>query len=870
MLEKIDDDSINGFKYKLNDLKVFGSKENLKKTVKKYRKVFHELESRYIYCELSFYNKNFDVVDWTAQVKFVCTDILNGKKVCELNKVVRVSRDRNLIYVREGWGTPEPGWWKHGSYIWEVYINEEHLGITEFHIIAGEEITIEDNSYFDIDSIRLFESPREGAPLEVRSYLKQFAGNQTKYINVEVSLSNILTHEDQFPLELQFNFYNKEGKHKAFMSYFKQITGQKSVVLDTGYGSDTVGFWSEDEYTLEVTFMENVIAVLSFEVGKESIPFMEHTMHEQNDHSLDSIFELPEEITFEDAKKELDELIGLRKVKAQINELATYMKFLKIRQDKGLTSDEKVDLHSLFIGNPGTGKTTVAKMLGKIYKSLGLLTHGKVFEVGRADLVGEFIGQTAPKVKKMIEKARGGILFIDEAYALTDRGDDGKDFGREVIEVLLKELSDGPGNISIVCAGYQKEMEHFIDSNPGLASRFNNNIQFPDYTPDELLAIANFSADKKGVKLESQANKVLYKKLIEKYRDRDNKFGNARYVDSLLEEAKQNLALRVMEQNSDAELLPTEALSIIEKEDIEKIFKRKSNRHIQLPIDKELLQETLAALHELVGLEDIKTQVDEMVKLVKYYNEIGKDVMNAFQMHTVFIGQPGTGKTTVARLLVQLYKALGVLERGHLVETDRKGLIAGYVGQTAIKTGELIEKSIGGGLFIDEAYGLTEDNNSYGKEAIEVLLKEMEDKRGEFMVIVAGYPKKMKNFLESNPGLMSRFDKQFVFKDYTTDELLMITKSLFDKEELRLEDDAEQHIRNFIHQMIENKSSYFGNARSVRKLVFESIKNQNLRMAGVDSKQRDWISIHTIKYEDVCQIELIENQKDDNHRKIGF
>jgi len=253
---------------------------------------------------------------------------------------------------------------------------------------------------------------------------------------------------------------------------------------------------------------------------------------------------------------------------------------LKIRKDKGLEGDHQFNLHSIFKGNPGTGKTTVAHLLGKIYNSLGLLSHGKVFEVGRADLVGEFIGQTAPKVKKAIEKARGGILFVDEAYSLTNRGNDGKDFGREVIEVLLKEMSDGEGDIAIICAGYPKEMQNFLDSNPGLNSRIKHVISFPDYTPDELMEISDFTAEKRGVVIDVEAKKYINKRIFEIYRNRDDQFGNARFINGLIEEGKQNMALRLMANSIDVDALGESEISTLTTKDMEKFFDQNSQSYV--------------------------------------------------------------------------------------------------------------------------------------------------------------------------------------------------------------------------------------------------------------------------------------------------
>ncbi|MGB1216859.1 MAG: AAA family ATPase, partial [Saprospiraceae bacterium] len=245
----------------------------------------------------------------------------------------------------------------------------------------------------------------------------------------------------------------------------------------------------------------------------------------------------------------------------------------------------------------------------------------------------------------------------------------------------------------------------------------------------------------------------------------------------------------------------------------------------------------------------------------RYYREIGKDIRKSFSLHTVFKGNPGTGKTTVARIIVQIYKALGILDRGHLVECDRKDLVAGFTGQTAIKTGDLITSAIGGGLFIDEAYALTSGGSSdFGKEAIETLLKAMEDKRGQFMVIVAGYPKEMNDFLEANPGLMSRFDKQFYFNDYTVDELVEIADVIFDLEELKMTEEARVHLRTYIEKILANKHQYFGNARTIRKMVAEAIKKQHLRMADIPSAKRNSDLVQSVTIDDVSGMELMEEK----------
>lgn len=857
--------------YKVKHVKVFASKENLYLNAKKYRKVFDESESCYIYCQFGFYNKLFDEENWQADVSIICTNLKDNSQLCELNKKISVNKDTNIFYVQEGWGTPTAGWWKAGRYSWKVFLNNKFVGETFFYIVNGGIVTETHNPYFNVRSIKLFESSKAGKLLFERKYIKQFGYSQTKYINIELQLENLFHHQDYFPLELQFNFYNDTGQHKAYMEYFYEFTdNRKEIMLDSGFGSDSGGYWYRDKYTLEVIFMDQLIAVIPFEVGDEHLEQdgeYQYTLTLNRLENNETKVEAEEKPTFEEAKKDLDSLIGLETVKTQINDIATYLQFLKIRKDKGFEESQKINLNAVFMGNPGTGKTTVANLLGRIFWSLDLLSHGKVHEVGRADLVGEFIGHTAPKVKKAIQQARGGVLFIDEAYSLTNRGTDGKDFGREVIETLLTELSGGEGDLAVICAGYPSEMSLFLNSNPGLASRLSNVIQFPDYVPEELIQIADFASKKRDVVFSEEAKDYLHKKVVELYRNRARTFGNARLINGVTEEAKQNMALRLMKNAEGIAELTNDELSTIELSDLKKVFTKGLNKKTMLPIDEALLEDALTQLHSLIGLDAVKKEVEEMAKLARYYREIGKDVQKAFSLHTVFKGNPGTGKTTIARLIVQIYKGLGILERGHLVEVDRKDLVAAYTGQTAIKTNKMIDEAIGGGLFIDEAYSLTHNNDDFGKEAVETLLKKMEDKRGEFMVIVAGYPKEMDQFLETNPGLLSRFDKQFIFEDYNATALFNIAQILIEKEELELDDAAKMHLMTYIDKLVKTKHKYFGNARTIRKIVSQIIQKQHLRMARLSADERTESVIKLITFEDVQEFNLLEKEVKEG---IGF
>ena len=242
--------------------------------------------------------------------------------------------------------------------------------------------------------------------------------------------------------------------------------------------------------------------------------------------------------------------------------------------------------------------------------------------------------------------------------------------------------------------------------------------------------------------------------------------------------------------------------------------------------EKPDLDKLLAELDELVGLEDIKKNVRSLINLAKVrkLREEHDLPTPAMSLHLVFMGNPGTGKTTVARLIAQLYYAIGVLSKGQLIEVDRSGLVAGFVGQTAIKTDEAIKKAIGGVLFIDEAYSLAANTgeNDFGREAIETVLKGMEDNRRDLVVIVAGYEELMERFISSNPGLASRFNRYFVFDDYTGAELYQIFLSMCQKNSYKLTVEAQEYAKKLFADLYENRGPNFGNARDVRN-IFENV-----------------------------------------------
>jgi len=899
--------SADNFKFKSLDTYAWDRNVGGKK---KFRTVFERSELTYLSAELSIFNKRFDEKEWDTEIHLIAHKI-DGKEpklICEKTEEIEISKEENVFIYNFGWGNDERGkFWKAGKYEWEAYLDGNLIGSTTFVVedVAKFEV---DKTYLSVVSLNTYEAPEGDIDTEDRVYLKKFDVASTRYIMGEIRFANLVPH--QWECELFFNIYDDTGMLIGNPSVVTTVipdsgTGEVFIVT-AGWGSVDGGTWIKDNYTMEVVFMDKVIAVIPFSIGNKAVERISEYEALLNDE-VDSIFNETIEVkksnsendekeekektestsgeTTEEGEEEseifiddrplseildeLDGLIGLENIKKKVREYIDYVSFLQFREESGIKEDEKINLHSVFTGNPGTGKTTVVKLLGKIYQSMGLLSKGHVHAVEANDLISGYIRQTGKDTKKAIKKARGGILFIDEAYMLFKEGAN-NDFGPEAVAALITEMSDGKGDIAIMVAGYPKEMELLLNSNPGLKSRFRNHFHFNDYTPDELMQIAEFAAKKKGVKISKTAETRLKEILTNAFRKRDKTFGNARFAHALIDEAKINLGIRLMKE-PDLEKLTKKQLSNLVGIDIEDVNENNPDKELNLPIDETLLKEAVAELNELTGLSNIKQEVRELVKLSRYYKENNRDILKAFSMHTVFLGNPGTGKTTVARIIAKVYKALGMLERGHLIDADGSDLVAGYVGQTSIKTKELIDEAMGGILFIDEAYAITEGHNSdFGKKAIAALIKEMEDKRSQFGLIVAGYTKNMENFLETNPGLKSRFDRNFHFKDFTEKELWDISANMFAAKGLTPDKKAEEHLLKYISFLYEHRDQFFGNARSMRKIVEKACRNQELRMADLSKRQRTEKMMSTLTLEDVKEFEPGEEKLLQKRRPLGF
>lgn len=542
--------------------------------------------------------------------------------------------------------------------------------------------------------------------------------------------------------------------------------------------------------------------------------------------------------------------IGLEEVKDKIQEFKNLAEINQFKLERGMKVNPMVAPHMVFQGNPGTGKTTVARLIGQIFKELGLLKSGHVIEVKREDLVGTHVGESEERTKVIVKEAMGGVLFIDEAYTLAAGGNSSKDYGKKVIETLLPAMENARGEFMVIAAGYTDEMDRFLASNPGLKDRFTERITFQDYTPDELLEI--FLVQCEGsYALTPAAKQAVYEEFVERYRMRDETFSNARMVRLLYEQIGLAQSKRIA--NLPRAQWTEEVLTTFEEEDVVQAVSEREEKTFEVPIDEALLAQKRAELHQFIGLHTVKTEIDEMIELMRYYRRENHPV-DKLMNHTLLIGKPGTGKTEVGRVLAGIYQALGLLQRGDLIEVDRSDLVGSHIGETEKLTAGQIERSIGSALFIDEAYTLASGGeNDFGKKAVEVLLKKMSDRQGEFLLIAAGYEEEMNRFLDSNAGLRRRFGQTLHFEDYTPEELMEITE-LYIKG-YGITDEAKRVLVHHYEDLYARRDSNFGNAGLAKKIAKEMTRKVDYRMAVVSNNRTEAALKKEITTDDLVLLE---------------
>lgn len=522
----------------------------------------------------------------------------------------------------------------------------------------------------------------------------------------------------------------------------------------------------------------------------------------EKDKQPEAFEDVPDDLTLEEAKAQLESLIGLEEIKGSIKSLVKRLEGQHVLQTNSKIKIGNPNLHMIYSGPPGTGKTEVARIVAKILHLLGYIKTNNVVETDRSGLVGDYAGATAQKVMKKVNEALDGVLFIDEAYALAN----GDGYGKEAIDTLIKALEDYRGRFVVILAGYEAEMDKLINENPGFKSRIPHRYHFKDYTPKELTRIANKMLEDKGY----VTNEVMdmIENIIKLESKNGTLEGNARTVRNLVERIVQHHMIRVGEE------LPKD-LETVHVEDVRKAAGLDVDSTVREGMDI-IQKEAIDKLDGLVGLDPIKKEVKRLLNFFAIQQKKRSQGIPTPlpDMNMIFTGDSGTGKTEVARIIGEILKGNGVLSNGHLKEVSRADLVGNVVGDTAQKVKRVVAESLGGILFIDRAYALY-SNDSYSAEAIDTLVKEMDDNKGNLVVILAGYEGQMTEMLEGSEGLKSRFRYHFNFENYNPEEIFHMTKMQLDSMLFAIEEDT----LSFLLEEMKQLNSIESNGRWASEFV---------------------------------------------------
>lgn len=526
--------------------------------------------------------------------------------------------------------------------------------------------------------------------------------------------------------------------------------------------------------------------------------------------------------TLEEVMAEFDKFVGVDEIKETMTGIVNSIKsFKKLHPDKEFELKD----HYLFLGNPGTGKTTMARVFADALSAMGILPSGQLVEVAPGELKGQYMGQTAPRVDAAFDRAMGGILFIDEAYGMWTGEND--DFGTEAVTALIKNVEDRRGKLVVILAGYPREMDIFATANPGIKSRFNNTVTFRDYKGPELTEIARRMIKSQGYSLDEGAEKAIGRFFDKMYISRKKDFANARDVRNAVDKAIKAQNSRIQKEMGRPGFNPASEF-VLTMGDF-----TGDNEKPPMSVD-----EVIATLDDLIGMNDIKQEIRKLANVAmvnRMRMERGLGAAALQPVNIILTGNPGTGKTTIAKRLGQVLHAAGVLSTDKVIEREAKTILSSYVNQSGQNMDKAVDEAMGGVLFIDEAYNLLPQpgsTNNTGNEALDALMTRMENDKGKFVVVIAGYKDRMAELIRrGNPGLMSRFNKNFHIEDYDAEALTEIFKINASKRKFTLTPEAEVALERRIADMVANKGMHFGNAREVVNLLNEVVELQGNRIA---------------------------------------
>ena len=608
---------------------------------------------------------------------------------------------------------------------------------------------------------------------------------------------------------------------------------REEVWVCSAFGDFCGQQWSKGTYRVELQWQKKTVISAVFTVGDIDV---------QSDYDPNLITKkhaVVQETVAGNSLARLDRLVGLQKVKEKIRSLMRSYKFLQLRAEAGLPTKQPA-LHARFLGNPGTGKTTVARLLGQIYKEMGLLSSGHVVLEERKNLIGRYYDSEGQAVENALNRAKGGILLIDEAYNLYVESDE-RDPGRRILEYLLTALSDENNrDWMLILAGYPKEMTAMLKSNPGIDSRVSEIFEFDDLCVDELLQIAELYCDENKYELSEGARERLRAIITRDVAAKGDNFGNGRYVNKMMDMAvNTHMASRLGNISS-----PTyDQLVTIEADDIP-IDQEEAERIVAGCFDDNAIDDALRRLDSMVGLSKVKSAVHNFVKVSRYLHSQGDRFRGKGLLKWNFTGNTGTGKSTVAQILADILKAMNLVQNNELTEIMGEEIfnVSDYVCNEVIHNA--VKRSRKGVLFIDgDAPEFRSSDYRLTSEQIRFKLATLanEDNASGALIIseCSSSNLSIANSLAAN-GVYD-FDHTFIFDDYSEGELYEILVQCLEEQGARFSEGAEPVIKEYIRHLCANRELSFANARTMKNLSRAIFETMILRMSSEVSPEPERI-----------------------------
>lgn len=808
-----------------------------------YRTVFHVTELERLYVDVSVLNKRVGEEAWSGVLSFRLLYLAEGKAVCLSDKQVNLKfAAGGAEGIYSGCFAKEdlPGdGWQEGVYRVEVEMEGCKVQSEDIYLEPGDGKAVSSFRIIHAALDRVCGETEEMAARRAHSF-RMMAKDGLENVRFLLVAQNLLGKE--WVYEFIIRVVARDGRLKAARrakaaQFMKDQAGNSLLCFGMDLGVNLAG--EEGEYTVLVSFGGEVVLALPFAIGEKDMPYDFGEEIASGGVMATLRQDVPVQYSAEAKEEIMDRLyrlVGLRKVKEEITRIMEYAEFVCLRREHGFQA-QVPSLHLIFSGHPGTGKNTVAALMGELYHALGLLSNGRVNRFRRQDLVQDGKAVEEELVRRALQASQGGILFIEDAADLfcpEDRGDRGVVALGTLYSILVREHPE----VMVILADAEERMDAMLEALPDLQKIFTKRLCFEDYTPEELMEITRHKLEQLQYRFTPAAEEKFHKQLQAACATRQLDFTNGRYIDEQIEEAARQMARRLMSAPHGE--YKKEDLMLIREEDI------------VTPVAGDP-EKPLEALNAMVGLSQLKRSIVQHLNYVYFIRERQKqgfsDVLPPLNM--IFMGNPGTGKTTVVKMMGEIYRAAGILSRQDVLIQDARSLMAETNIPPAQLAESLLDAAAGGILYLSYADALAQTD--YGLALFEELLAGMpDDECGGTLVVLGGYPDRMQQLLKAYPSLSTYFPYVFHFNDYTPEELLRIAENRLERKHYLLQPKAREALAGLIRKACENRDRNFGNALLVEKIVEMLIHNMSdrtmrIRRGGTLTRQ----DLSTVREEDV-------------------